>query len=105
MTESRHDPMHMVEGVQRGEEPFDELTELTAQMTAVIDEEKYPQLKGIIFLSDEATSQGGIQMFGYDDDSEGLADLFLHLKAMFTSMGKEFGVMTDQGVMLIGKTP
>jgi hypothetical protein len=56
-------------------------------------------VKGIICLSSE--DQGGIVMFGFEDSTEAIAQLLLHIKAIFNSEDKEFGVMTDQGFMVI----
>jgi hypothetical protein len=97
--------------VQKDDKPFDRLTSFCKEMTnaldAAIDKEReqdpgteHSDVRGIVFLSDDARS--GIQMFGYEEMSEGLAELFVHLKAMFTSMGKDFGVMTDQGIWMLG---
>lgn len=80
-------------------EPFDRLTELSAKMTEVLDLPQNADVKAIIFLNDP--KRGGIQFHGYKDTTEGLADLFVHMKAVFNSQGKRFGVMTDQGVMMM----
>jgi hypothetical protein len=40
-------------------------------------------------------------MFGFDDASEAIAQLLLHVKAIFQSEDKEFGIMTDQGFMVL----
>jgi len=99
----------MVKDLQVSDEAFNRLTRLTTVMTNALDraveleinlsEEPVKEVKGIVFLSDDKES--GIQLFGYEDTGAGLADLLVHMKAMFASMGKSFGVMTDQGVMLL----
>lgn len=70
-------------------EPFDRLTRLCAEMTAVLDEkgDQVDDVKCIVFLNDD--SKGGLQMWGYDDDTEAIADLFIHLKVMFEANGKQ----------------
>ena len=84
-----------------GPEPHDRLTRLCELMTDALDEalEDGEQIRGIVFLNNP--EKGGIQMFGYPDTGSGLADLLVHMKAMFASMGKGFGVMNDQGEMLM----
>lgn len=112
-----------IEDLQVDGKPFDRLTFYTRKMTDALEQiiaedrrdlaiqgvtdpeqlaEKVPDVKAIVFLSDPDRS--GIQMLGYKDTSEGMADLLVHMKAIFTSMGKGFGVMTDQGVMLMDET-
>jgi hypothetical protein len=114
--------MSPVEDLEVSDQPFDRLTVLCQTMTDALDQavleerrdlairdigeidaEKIkaeaPEVRGIVFLSD--ADRSGIQMFGYDSSAEGMADLLVHMKAVFQSMGKDFGVMTDQGVMLM----
>ena len=74
-------------GVEQSNEPIDPLTELCAQMTSVLDEPENEGVKAIVFLTKDARS--GIQLAGYDDTAEAMADLFIHMKAMFQSMGKD----------------
>ena len=88
---------------QKSDVPFDRLTELADEMEKPLDRPENDDVKGIIFLHD--AEKGGIAMSGYDDAMEGVADLMIHLKAIFEANGKSFGVMTDQGVMLIPETP
>lgn len=112
--------MSPVEDLKVSNEPFDRLTLLAQAMSeglelmiaderrdivlsGVTDPEKVqdqaPDVRGMIFLSDAHHS--GIQMFGYEHTSEAMAELLVHMKAMFQSAGKSFGVMTDSGVMLL----
>lgn len=88
-----------VEDVRTSDEPVDRLTELCAVMTSSIDRPENIDVKGIIFLN--ADDMGGIEMFGYEDMADCLAALLIHMQAMFQSMGKDFGVMTDAGVMML----
>jgi hypothetical protein len=72
----------------RSTEPHDRLTRLCAAMTDAL--EAHPERgseKAIVFLQDE--ERGGLQMHGYEDDSEAIADLFIHLRAIFRANGKE----------------
>jgi hypothetical protein len=85
--------------IRESSEPFDRLTELCKTMTDSIETEENAEVKGIIFLNEG--ERAGIQLFGYDTTVEGMADLLVHLKALFASQGKQFGVMTDQGFMLM----
>jgi hypothetical protein len=92
------------------DKPFDRLTRLCAVLVEALDEAvdaereadlsaELSDVRGIIFLSDAEHS--GIEMFGYEETAEGMTDLLIHMKAIFTSMGKQFGVMTDQGLLLM----
>jgi len=92
-----------VSDIHESKEPFDRLTELCDQMQKVLDGPENDDVKGIIFLSDE--ERGGIVMFGYEDPVAGMAALLLHMKAVFASQGKGFGVMSDQGFMIIPDMP
>ena len=74
-------------GVEQSNEPIDPLTELCAQMTSVLDEPENEGVKAIVFLTKDTRS--GIQLAGYEETSEAMADLFIHMKAMFQSMGKD----------------
>jgi hypothetical protein len=72
--------------VVTGGEAFDRLTELCAEMTSAIERPDTQDVRGIVFLSDDKL--GGIQMFGYEDQVEAMADLFVHMRSIFKSMGK-----------------
>ena len=89
----------MVEDIREEKEPFDRLTHLCDKMQEAISGPENDDVRGIIFLAD--AEKGGIVLMGYDDTTQGIGDLLVHLKALFNSQGKGFGVMTDQGVMLM----
>jgi hypothetical protein len=77
-------------------EPTDRLTRLCAAMTDAL--ESHPERgdeKCIVFLQDG--SIGGLQLHGYEDAHEAIIDLFLHLKALFQSQGKDLGFMAFGG--------
>jgi hypothetical protein len=74
-------------GVIRGRVPVDRLTRLSVRMTECLDEPAYEDVKAIVFLHD--AERGGIQIHGYDDDTEAMVDLFVHMKAVFQGMGKD----------------
>ena len=48
---------------------------------------EYEGEKLIVFLDGEEVSSIGIS--GYEDDLEAMANLFMHLRAMFAAQGKE----------------
>jgi hypothetical protein len=79
----------MPELPRRSETPHDRLTELCAVMTDALDAALEPgeQPKCIVFLQDD--ERGGLQLHGYDDDLEAMADLFMHLRAVFRANGKD----------------
>ena len=69
-------------------EPHDRLTRLCAAMIDALD--THPERgdeKCMIFLQDE--KRGGLVLDGYDNDTEAMADLFMHLRAIFRANGKE----------------
>jgi hypothetical protein len=69
------------------DKPIDRLTGLCAEMTPVLDRPENADVRAIVFLNDEQC--GGIQVHGYDDMSTAMAELFIHMRAMFRSMGKD----------------
>ena len=75
---------------RRSDEPQERLTRLCAAMTDALD--AHPECgdaKCIVFLESESEGRGGIQLHGYEDDSEAMQDLFWHVKAIFRSQGKD----------------
>jgi hypothetical protein len=73
---------------RRTEEPHDRLTRLCAAMTEALD--AHPERgteRCIVFLQDD--ERGGLQLHGYEDDTEAIVDLLLHLRAIFRSQGKQ----------------
>ena len=74
---------------ERANEPFDQLTRLCDTMTKAMkaDPEYTEDVKCIVFLNNK--KRGGLQMTGYEDDTEAIVDLFIHLKAIFKVNGKE----------------
>jgi hypothetical protein len=74
-------------------DPHDRLTRICATLTETLDE--HPEALGtekcIIFLNDE--EKGGLVMHGYGDDLDAIADLMIHLKAIFEANGKQLGIM------------
>jgi hypothetical protein len=90
----------MAEGEDyRGAEPRDRLTRLCAAMTEALD--AHPERgdeKCIVFLQSPSSGRGGIQLHGYEDDSEAMAELFVHMKAIFESNGKELHILPIEEV-------
>lgn len=84
---------------RRSEEPHDRLTRLCAAMTHALDDqpETGEDVKCIVFLQDG--KRGGLHLHGYEDDTEAIADLFIHLKALFEANGKTlmFAPMPGRG--------
>jgi hypothetical protein len=70
------------------DEPHDRLTRLCSAMTAALEAHpEHGNERCIIFLQDN--ERGGLTMHGYEDDSEALAEVFLHLRAIFEANGKQ----------------
>lgn len=88
-----------IRDVRQAPIPFDRLTELANEMQKVAETPENEDVQGIICLND--ADHGGIVMFGFDDTAAGIAHLLVHIKAAMQSEGKEFGVMTDQGFLVL----
>lgn len=74
---------------KRTTEPHDRLTRLCAVMTEALeaDPEHGPDIKCIVFLDNG--QRGGLQLYNYEDDTDAIVDLMLHLRAIFRSNGKD----------------
>jgi hypothetical protein len=74
---------------KRTTEPHDRLTRLCDVMTTAMeaDPEHGPDVKCIVFLDDG--KRGGLQLHNYEDDTDAMVDLLMHLRAIFRSNGKE----------------
>lgn len=69
-------------------EPHDRLTRLCAAMTDALDAHpEHGEEKCAIFLQDG--DRAGLVLHGYDNDTEAVVDLFVHLRAIFHANGKE----------------
>jgi hypothetical protein len=53
----------------------------------------------MVFVSSEKEQRNGLVLHGYDKDSEAVADLFIHLRAILRANGK------DLHVLPVGMTP
>lgn len=73
-------------------EPHDRLTRLCAAMTTTLDAHPEHQAgdKCVVFLDDG--DRGGMVLHGYDDDTEAVADLLMHLRAIMRANGKDLQV-------------
>jgi hypothetical protein len=49
--------------------------------------------KAIIFLDSDVEQRGGLVMAGYEDDTDALAAIFLHLTAVFEANGKTLRIV------------
>lgn len=78
---------------KRTTEPHDRLTGLCDRMISVLDHDfdASGNEKCIIFIEDEKRS--GIVLHGYEDDTEAMIDLLIHLKSIFKANGKEMLIM------------
>ena len=73
--------------------PKDRLTRICDQMTKTFDmhPEHRPKDRCMVFLDDGKV--GGIVLHGYDDEKEAMADLLMHLQAMFKASGTRLDLM------------
>jgi hypothetical protein len=53
--------------------------------------------KCIVFLTSERDGQAGLVLHGYDEDTEAIADLVLHLRAIFEANGQQLLVVPLSG--------
>lgn len=83
--------------LSRSTEPHDRLTRLCAAMTSAMDAhpETSDDVKCIVFLQD--AKRGGLQLHGYEDDTEAMVDLFMHMRAIFEANGKTLSLMPIHG--------
>jgi len=74
-------------------EPHDRLTRLANAVLRNIEEhpEYEKGMRVIVFVNFE--ERGGIGAHGYEDQKEAIVDLFIHLQAMFATIGKELQLM------------
>lgn len=74
--------------VKRSEgEPHDRLTKICDEMAVVLGDKGDGSEKCVIFLQDG--ERGGLVMYGYEDDTEAMADLLMHLTKIFEANGKQ----------------
>lgn len=84
----------------RSDKPTDRLTRLCAAMTEALDAHpEHGEEKCIVFLQDKEA--GGLQLHGYDDDTDAIVDLFLHLRALFRSNGQQLKILNDRGEVVM----
>jgi len=71
------------------DEPTDRLTRMGSQLTGHLgDLDEYRDGdQAIVFISDATRS--GISITGYEDSLAAVADLFIHMQAIFRANGKE----------------
>jgi hypothetical protein len=76
----------------RSEEPHDRLTRLCEAMTDALEAhpEMSDEVKCVVFLQDG--ERGGLQLHRYDDDSDAIVDVLMHLRAIFAANGQRLEV-------------
>lgn len=67
--------------------PTDRLTELCEEMLEPLGYQENHDVYGIVLLKD--ADDGAIVTHGYEDQTDALRDLILHLQQMFRAMGKD----------------
>jgi hypothetical protein len=75
------------EEVTTSSTPRDRLTRLCKEMTTVLDKPENSDVRAIVMLNTD--ERGGIQLHGYEDQTKAMAEMFIHLQAIFRSVGKE----------------
>jgi hypothetical protein len=83
----------MANAQRSDDQPVNRLTRIGDRMTDALqaDPEYQDGDKAIVMLNHGAG--GGITLAGYDDDTSAMADLLIHLKAIFEANGKKFVIM------------
>jgi hypothetical protein len=87
----------MADDVTRTEgKPHDYLTAIAQKG---LDAVQGDDVKAIVmvFNTDPENVRGGIALGGYTSDTEALADMFIHLQAMFEAQGKKLEFRFDDG--------
>lgn len=70
--------------------PHDRLTRLCAVMTDALEADpEFQGEKAIVFIDSDVDGVGGLVLHGYDDDTDALAAIFMHLQAIFKANGKD----------------
>jgi hypothetical protein len=89
----------MTKTTTKSSTPQDRLTRICNAMIATFNQhgEKRDVDRAIVFLVDEV--KGGIGIAGYEDDNDALADLLVHLRAIFHARGQ------DLHFVPVGTTP
>jgi len=82
------DPTTRTEGA-----PHDRLTRICDAMARTFDEhpERHEGDKCMVFIDDG--TRGGIVLNGYDNDTDGMAALLTHLRAIFAANGTQMDLM------------
>lgn len=78
---------------QRNEgEPFDRLTRMAERMVNGLEadpEYARADIRAIVFIDSDVERRGGLVLHGYDDDSDAMAAILSHVKAVFATHGVE----------------
>lgn len=75
------------------DQPHDRLTSICDDVTRNLDElpdSDREGLRAILFVSDDERS--GIKLWNYEDEKEAIAELLVHIQAIFQSIGKRMEV-------------
>ena len=75
----------------RSDEPHERLTRICGAMVDTL--EAHPERgeeRCIVFLKNDR--EGGMVLHGYEDDTEAVADLFTHLRAIFRANGSDLQI-------------
>lgn len=79
--------------VTRTNVPIDRLTDLANTMVRCLeDQPDVDDVKAIVMLND--SERGGICLHGYESDAQAMAEMFIHLRAIFRASGKDLSIIT-----------
>jgi hypothetical protein len=82
----------MTPRTRQSEEPHDRLTILANEMIERLRELTPDERVRCVVLLDDG-EMGGIGVSGYDTSGDAIADIFVHLKAMFEANGQQLMVV------------
>jgi len=71
-----------------GNEPADRLTELCARMIEAFEADPlYLEGDRAVVMLDDGVGKAGLVVSGYDDQSDAMADLLVHMEVLFEANG------------------
>ena len=74
----------------RRHKPYDRLSRLAAAMTDLLEADpEYQGETAVVMLSSAADGQCMTHLAGYEDETEAVVDMFIHLRAIVRATGRD----------------
>lgn len=80
-------------------EPDERLTILADQITECLKEPENADIAAIILLND--ADRHGIKIVGFKDTAEAIAEMMMHLNAVFKAAGKKLTLIDEEGAVIL----